>query len=118
MTEVGFVPPVARKKLQVREQRRIQALHQNRLASFALCTMIFSFIIYNVWYIRWVKTSVIDDAAEYHALLGGRPQGGLRGRAWISQDSQPFVSILDVSRETYHRVNKESSLIRSFIAVE
>jgi hypothetical protein len=87
MPEIGFVPPVARKKLQNREQRRVKDLRNNRLISLALCIAVVGFVGYNIWYIKSVRKVVRGDFANYGSP---RSQGSLRGVAWISKDSQPF----------------------------
>lgn len=105
MTEIGFVPPVARKKLQAREQRRIHTINQNRLISLVLCAMVFSFVSYNIWYIRYVRASGKTNGEDLPKA--SRKQGALRGRAWVSQDSQPFVSA--VGRVMGRRVQQKDS---------
>jgi hypothetical protein len=94
MTEKGFVPPVARRKLHARESKRQRETRKNLLLLILLVVFIFLFVIYNVWYIRSIPDTnqSTGDAKNFEQQVISKPKKLRRGRAWVSQNSQPFVS--------------------------
>jgi hypothetical protein len=91
MTELGFVRPVVRKKLQAQERMRVYAFRKNFFFLFVLLTLLGMFygpgiIMYNSWNPNGDRSSPQNENSNAHS----RMRGG--SRAWISIDSQPFVS--------------------------
>ncbi len=92
MTELSFIPPFARKKLHGPEIRHIHdhpsSSRKTWLIPFGYGLLFFSFVVYNLWYITGTRRESIEESRD----IVSRSQGSLRRRAWVSGDSQPFVS--------------------------
>lgn len=97
MKERGFVPPVARRKQARRMIQRRAESRRNYLFSTLVICFGGTFLAYNIWYFRRTRATSIELAApdsQSHQILRDTKLRG--GRAWISQNSQPFVSFNSV----------------------
>lgn len=91
MTELGFVRPVVRRKLQAHERMRVYALRKNLFFLFVLLTLLGmlygpGIVVYNTRSRNGDRSSPQNENSNAHSRI----RGG--SRAWISIDSQPFVS--------------------------
>jgi hypothetical protein len=98
MVERGFVPPAAKRKLAARENKRRRESRKTFILLALVVTFGLLFIVYNVRYIRRSRSA---EKALGKAEIGLRQvlsesSSKLRGgKAWVSQNSQPFVSKVD-----------------------
>jgi hypothetical protein len=93
MVERGFVPPMARKRLFDREQEKKKRHRQSYLTIVLLTGFVIFFVGFNATYGRKIKVTNGAMARDLLSPLSTGANSKLRARkAWISQNSQPFVS--------------------------
>ena len=94
----SMIPPVARRKLMMRELNSRREARRNVLAGSLVALFIIIFVVYNIQYIRDLKTkrqvfegSRAGDTVSVASSTNADNSGRLRGtHSWISAHSQPF----------------------------
>jgi hypothetical protein len=96
MAKTGMIPPVALRKMMLRERKKKLDDRRNITLLLLLVFLIGSFVFYNLQYIRGLKAAnnAIKSVEHVEKLSFEPPKTDTklrRGRSWVSQDSQPFV---------------------------
>jgi hypothetical protein len=95
MAETGMIPPVARRKLMMRERKK-QLENRRNITLLLLLAFAASFAFYNMQYIRGLKAAnnAIKSVEDVEKISFEAPKTDTklrRRRSWVTQDSQPFV---------------------------
>jgi hypothetical protein len=88
MSEIGMIPPVARRKLMMRERKKKFENRRNICFLFLLVTFASLFGFSNM---QFNNIKSVEDDGKIRLEPPSTFTKLRRGRSWVTQDSQPFV---------------------------